>query len=261
MGILQGIKETNVDAFDIILDHSPEYPEYSGRIGALAVANASDTDRSASVTFRIKTTTDGQPPRNVMIYIEGCDSLKLRTKAQIEERPSTTRSGLVIIEGFCCFIGFTLLLANWCPITNIMQPENMAEYYSPDALSDLSNAYENRNGVSFPLSQTPMIRAYFNAPVSISAVALQPSYKNRETNIIKYSLYYVTLDDKPYIDPATGEILRLTTSDGDTSLTIQHDLINNLKGLVLTINQTSGGRPSWFRLKVLGCYKPSELFL
>ncbi|CAF4894723.1 unnamed protein product [Rotaria sp. Silwood1] len=238
MGILQGTSGTNVDAFDVILDQSPDYPEYSGHVGALIVANASDTDRSASLTYRIKTTTDGQPPRNVLIYIEGCDSSLLRTKAQIEEKSSTTKSAV------------------WCPIKNIMQPENMAEYYSPDALSDLSNAYENRNGVSFPLSQTPTIRAYFNAPVSISTVALQPTFKTRTTNIIKYSVYYITLDNTPYIDPTTGKVLTLTTSDGDSSLTIQHDLINNLKGLNLTILQTNGGRPTWFRLKVLGCYKP-----
>ena len=136
----------------------------------------------------------------------------------------------------------------------------MIEYYSPDTLSDLSNAYEDRKGVSFPLSQMPTIRAYFNAPVSISAVALQPTYQTRTTNIIKYSFYYVTLDNKPYIDPRTGEVLTLTTPDGDRSLTIQHDLINNLKGLNMTILQTNGGRPTWFRLKVLGCYKRSKLF-
>ncbi|CAF4275432.1 unnamed protein product, partial [Rotaria sp. Silwood2] len=238
MGILQGTSGTNVDAFDVILDQSPDYPEYSGHVGALIVADASDTDRSASLTFRVKATTDGQPPRNVLIYIEGCDSSPLRTKAQVEENSSTTKSAI------------------WCPITNIMQPENMAEYYSPDALSDLSNAYENRNGVSFPLSQTPTIRAYFNAPVSISTVALQPTYKTRTSNIIKYSLYYITWDNTPYIDPTTGKVLTFTTSDEDTSLTIQHDMINNLKGFNLTILQTNGGRPTWFRLKVLGCYKP-----
>ena len=133
----------------------------------------------------------------------------------------------------------------------------MFDYSSPDAISDMSNAYENRNGVSFPLSQTPTIRAFFNAPVSISTVALQPVFKTRGSNIIKFSLFYVTLDNKPYIDPATGKVLTFTTADGDSSLTIQHDLINNLKGLNLTILQTSGGKPTWFRLKVLGCYKPS----
>ena len=149
------------------------------------------------------------------------------------------------------------VLGAGCDVKNIMRPENMLEYSSPDATSDLTNAYENLNGVSFPMSQTPTVRAFFNAPVSISTVALQPFYKTRASNIIKFSVFYVTLDNKPYIDPATGKVLTFTSKDGDTSLTIQHDLIHNLKGVNVTILQTSGGRPTWFRLKVLGCYTPS----
>lgn len=160
-------------------------------------------------------------------------------------------------HGSFYFERISFFLDAWCLIQNIMQPENMLEYSSPDATSDLTNAFENRNGVSFPMSQTPTVRAFFNAPVSISTVALQPVYKTRASNIIKFSVYYVTQDNKPYIDPATGKVLTFTTEDRDTSLTIQHDLINNLKGLNVTILQTSGGRPTWFRLKVLGCYKPS----
>ncbi|CAF0925338.1 unnamed protein product [Rotaria sordida] len=242
MGILQGTNGTNVDVFHVILNQSPERSKYSGHVGELIVANTSDTDQSARLTFHIKNTTDGQPPRNVLIYIEGCNFSTLQTKAQIEEQGSTTKS------------------ATWCPVKSIMHPENMAEYYSPDALSDLSEAYEFRRGVSFPLSQTPTIRAYFNAPVSISTVALVPIHKHRISNIIKYSLYYITWDNQPYIDPTTGKVLNLTTADGDLNLTIQHELINNLKGLNLTILKTSGGTPTWFRLKVLGCYKPSVTY-
>ena len=139
-----------------------------------------------------------------------------------------------------------------------MQPENMLDYSSPDVMSDLSSAYENKNGVSFPFKQTPTIRAYFNAPVAISTVALQPTFKTRTTNIIKFSVFYVTLDNKPYVDPKTGQVLTFTSKDGDDSLTIQHDMINNLKGLNLTILKTSEGTPTSFRLKVLGCYKPSK---
>ena len=137
----------------------------------------------------------------------------------------------------------------------------MLEYYSPDVLQDLSSAYENKNGVSFPLSQRPTVRAYFNAPVAITTVDLQISFKNRATNIIKFSVFYVTLEGKPYVDPKTGAVQTFTTADKDTTLTIQHDFINNLKGLNLTILETSGGRPTWFRLRVLGCYKPSKLSL
>ena len=148
--------------------------------------------------------------------------------------------------------------ASLCPVTNILQPENMLDYSSPDVMSDLSNAYENRRGVSFPGKQTPTIRAYFNAPVAITTVALQPIFRTFTTNIIKFSVYYVTLDDKPYVDPKTRKILTFTSTDGDESLTIQHDMINNLKGLNVTILGTSGSTPTWFRLKVLGCYKPSK---
>lgn len=134
----------------------------------------------------------------------------------------------------------------------------MLDYSSPHALQDLSQAYENKNGVSFPLVQKPSIRAYFNAPVAISTVALQPTFNDRTTNIVKFTIFYVTQDDTPYVDPKTGKVLTLTTADGDTSLTIQHDIIDNLKGINITIDETSGGRPTWFRLKVLGCYKPRK---
>lgn len=135
----------------------------------------------------------------------------------------------------------------------------MLEYSSPHAIQDLSNAYENKKGVSFPLVQKPSIRAYFNGHASISTVALQAAHNGLATNIIKFTVFYITWNnDEPYVDPKTGKVLKYTTADGDTSLTIQHDMIPNLKGLNITIEETSGGRPTWFRLKVLGCYKPSN---
>jgi hypothetical protein len=152
-------------------------------------------------------------------------------------------------------------LAALCPITNIVKPENMLEYYSPDTMQDMSSGYENKNGITFVFSQKPTIRAYFNAPVAITTVDLQTSYNGRATNIIKFSVFYVTLDGKPYLDPKTGAVMTFTTADGDTSLTIQHDMINNLKGLNVTILETSGGKPSGFRLRVLGCYRPSKSLL
>ena len=98
MGILQGINRTNVDKFTVILDQSPEYPEYSGHVGTLIVANANDTDQSISLTFKINTTNDDQPPRNVVIYIEGCISTTVRTKAQIEQIVTSSKSGLFIMK-------------------------------------------------------------------------------------------------------------------------------------------------------------------
>jgi len=148
-------------------------------------------------------------------------------------------------------------LATWCPVTNILKPENMAQYSSRDTLSEFSNGYENTKGVSF-LSNKPTIRAYFNAPASISTVALQPTYNKSTTNIIKFGVVFVTMDGKPYVDPVTGKVLTLTTADGDSTLTVQTDLINNLKGVEVTVLKTSGGMPVWFRLKVLGCYKPRK---
>lgn len=136
----------------------------------------------------------------------------------------------------------------------------MADYSTDDAV-DLSYAYENQNGTSFRFLQTPTIHAYFTAPVAISTVALQPTYNGRTTNILKFSLYYLKWDGTPYTDPNTGKPLTFTTPDGDTSLTIQHDLIPDLKGLNMTILQTSGVVPTWFRLKVLGCYKSSKFII
>lgn len=138
-----------------------------------------------------------------------------------------------------------------------MQPENVAEYQAPNDLVDLSNAYENRPGVSFILQQNPRIRAYFRNNVSISTVALQPAFRNRTTNIIKFQVSYVTWDNKPYVDPRTGNVVTYTSADGDPTLTIQHEIIPDLKGLNLTILSTSGGLPRFFRLMVLGCYKQS----
>ena len=140
-----------------------------------------------------------------------------------------------------------------------MQPENIAEYQAPNDLVDLSSAYENRPGVSFILQQNPSIRVYFKNNVSISTVALQPTFRNRTTNIIKFSVFYVTWDNKPYVDPKTGRVLTFTTTDGDQSLTIQHEIIPDLKGFNLTILGTSEELPRFFRLMVLGCYKSSSL--
>lgn len=142
-----------------------------------------------------------------------------------------------------------------------MQPENVADYQAPNDLVDLSKAYENKRGVNFALQQNPTIRAYFRNNVSISTVALQPTFENRTTNILKFRVFYVTWDDKPYVDPRTGNVLTYTSADGDPTLTIQHDIIPDLKGLNLTILETSGGLPRFFRLMVLGCFKGSLFIL
>lgn len=94
--IVQRSNPTNVDAYDVTLDQSPEYPIYAGRIGSLSQADSTDTDRSFSLTFRINQTSDGQPPRNVILYIEGCDFTTVVTKAQIESATTTTISGSLI---------------------------------------------------------------------------------------------------------------------------------------------------------------------
>jgi hypothetical protein len=133
----------------------------------------------------------------------------------------------------------------------------MLEYFSPNILSDLSKAYENRTGVTF-LGPKATVRAYFKAPASISKVALQPTYNNLTTNITKFSLFYLNWDGTPYLNSTTGQVLTFTTADNDTSLTIQHDIIPNLKGLNLTILEPSVGKSTYFRLEVLGCYKGSK---
>jgi hypothetical protein len=141
-----------------------------------------------------------------------------------------------------------------------MQPSNLADYQAiPNDLVDLSKSFENKTGVSFMLLQNPTLRVLFNSNVSISTIALQPTYNNLTTNIIKFSVNHITTDNKPYTDPKTGQIVTFTTADGDQSLTIQHDIIPDLKGFNLTILQTTGGKPKYFRLKVLGCYKSGHL--
>jgi len=96
MGILQGINGTNVDTFDATLNQSLEYPQYFGHVGSLIQADGTEVNRSSSLTFHINQTTNGEPPQNVFIYIEGCDSSKVTTKDQVERRITTTQSGLFL---------------------------------------------------------------------------------------------------------------------------------------------------------------------
>ena len=93
IGIVQRSNPTNVGAYDVTLDQSPEYPLYTGQVGSLIQADGTSPSRSFSVTYRINQTTDGQPPRNVILAIEGCDFSTALTKAQIETRSTTTVSG------------------------------------------------------------------------------------------------------------------------------------------------------------------------
>ena len=233
-----GLSSSNVQAYNFTLDQSPEYPTYSGQINSSVYTDGTDLDKSASITFEFQQTNDQQPPTNVRLRIHGCDMTTLATKAQIEVRETSTAASSI------------------CPITNILQPENMADYQAIGDIVTLENAYENKKGTSFVLLQNPVIRAYFKSNVSISTVALQQTYNNKVSNILKYSLNYVTLDGNPYTDPQTGQIVTYTS---DANLVIQHDIIPNLKGLNLTILQTSGGIPTFFRLMVLGCYKSTEI--
>lgn len=94
MGILSARDRTNVDTFDVTINQSPEYPVKSGRVGELVLSNASNTFPATGVTFTIKKTTDGQPPRNIVLYVEGCDQQLPKTKAQVEQGSSTSASSM-----------------------------------------------------------------------------------------------------------------------------------------------------------------------
>ena len=93
VGILSAQSGTNVEAFSVVLDQSPEYPRYEGRVGMPTIVDASNTAQSSGLTYQISRTTDGKPPRNVVIYIEGCNQILPGTKAQVEAQGSTTRAG------------------------------------------------------------------------------------------------------------------------------------------------------------------------
>lgn len=92
-GILPGIGGTNVGNFSVQLDQEPEFPEYSGPAGSILLTNASDTAKSSRITFDITNTTNGLPPTNIIIYIQGCNQTTLSTKAQIELRGTTVQAG------------------------------------------------------------------------------------------------------------------------------------------------------------------------
>lgn len=136
----------------------------------------------------------------------------------------------------------------------------MFDYSSPDALLDLSYAYENTMGVSFPNTMNPRVYVQFKDPVSVTTVKLQPTYNGKTTNIVDFNITYIGIDGKPYLNKNTANPLSYKTNPNDSSLTIQHEMIHNVRGFNLTVLETSGGPPIRFRLLVLGCYKGSELF-
>lgn len=134
-----------------------------------------------------------------------------------------------------------------------MLEENLFDHrVIPTDIVNLANSFEGKSGVTFVFQQTPTIRAIFKSNVSISRVSILTT---PTSNIIKFSVTYITSDDKAYVDPKTGKVLTLVTPDNDRNLTIEHEMITDLKGLNVTILQTSGGKPSGYRLKVDGCYK------
>lgn len=92
LGILSGVNGTNVDTFDVTINQSPEYPIKSGRVDELVLSNANSTTPATGVTFTIKKTTDGRPPRNIILYAEGCNQQLPQTKAQVEQGSSTVMS-------------------------------------------------------------------------------------------------------------------------------------------------------------------------
>ena len=98
MGILPGTGGTNVNDFVATLDQSPDYPEYPGQAETLIQADADSKQRSYTIQFDIAKTADGSPPKNVRLYIDGCNPLRLVTKAQIEADGTTTKSGEELYE-------------------------------------------------------------------------------------------------------------------------------------------------------------------
>jgi hypothetical protein len=55
--------------------------------------NGTNMDKSAALTFRINQTNDGQPPKNVIIHIHGCNFGTAATKAQVESTGTSTIAG------------------------------------------------------------------------------------------------------------------------------------------------------------------------
>ncbi len=85
MGIIRGNLNTNVETYDVTLHKYTKDSTQSGDVNALLVADASDIFPSSGLTFRVTKTSDGEPPKNVVMYIEGCNELLPSTKAQVEE--------------------------------------------------------------------------------------------------------------------------------------------------------------------------------
>lgn len=95
-GIIAGTSGSNVDTYDVLLDQLPIYPQLKGSINQLVLADPKSRIPSTGVSFIITKTNDGQPPRNIILRVEGCDKIFLSTKAQIEG--TTSQSSLYMIR-------------------------------------------------------------------------------------------------------------------------------------------------------------------
>lgn len=82
-----------LDTFEDPTDAQGEY------VGDMKTVNAANVERIIITTNMA--TTDGQPPRDLRLILNGCFKEELlRTKAQVEEMPTTTKSSSSPVVSF-----------------------------------------------------------------------------------------------------------------------------------------------------------------
>jgi len=189
------------------------------------------------------TTSDGQPPRDLKLKINGCFKEEtLRTKAQVEERDTTTTTANVAL----------------CYESNILTREN-AQFYANEDIVELSKAYLNMKGTTFQSLKPNVTIKFYSDDVIVTKMYAQTEYAQYPSNVQQIC---VTLYDKNAAQltyPNGSTVPLLISQLGDP---IIQGWFPNVKTIRIQLCNTSDGLPpTRFRFAVVGCYSSVQTYI
>jgi hypothetical protein len=137
--------------------------------------------------------------------------------------------------------------------------QNLEEYSSKDVLSDLSRAFLDMRGVSFPVVQPNVTIKFFSSDVIISKMYAQVNYSTYPSNIaqICVTLYNSNSTRLTYANGTT--VPQLRSPANNPTIEGWFEGVKSMR--VQLCNTTDVKEPTRFRFAVVGCYASRATFI
>ena len=140
-----------------------------------------------------------------------------------------------------------------------MVRDNLEDYSSKDVFSDLSKAFVNMTGVSFPVVQPNVTIKFHSSDVIISKMYAQMNYSKYPSNVQQICVTLFNYDSTRLTYPNGTIVPQLISPAGDPTIEGWFEGVKSMR--VQLCNTTNDQPPARFRFAVIGCYASRATFI